>query len=145
MTFEGIVATGGQKGSTQDEAAGGGCRIKSYPNGSGVVSDIHYIDVTFDGVYLPIQLLGHYCPFPCNTPDGEQAVKFDDIEFVNVSGRGKQREVVVEYKCDENEHCGSVSMVNVTLVNRGGEEGKMVCENIDGLIVDDLSSPWRCG
>ena len=28
VTFENITVTGGQRGSTQDEAAGGGCRVK---------------------------------------------------------------------------------------------------------------------
>ena len=32
VTFENITATGGQRGSTQDEAAGGGCRSTFNPN-----------------------------------------------------------------------------------------------------------------
>ena len=30
VTFENITVTGGQRWSTQDEAAGGGCRVKRY-------------------------------------------------------------------------------------------------------------------
>jgi hypothetical protein len=35
VTFSNITATGGQPGCTQDEAAGGGCRVKCRPNSTG--------------------------------------------------------------------------------------------------------------
>ena len=53
VTFSNITATGGQAGSTQNEAAGGGCRVKSRPNSTGSVRDIRYEDMVFDGVYWP--------------------------------------------------------------------------------------------
>ena len=59
VTFSNITATGGQPGSTQDESAGGGCRVKSRPNSTGTVSDIRYEDMLFKDVYWPLQLLGH--------------------------------------------------------------------------------------
>ena len=59
VTFSNITATGGQPGCTQDEAAGGGCRVKSRPNSTGTVRDIRYEDMMFKDVYWPLQLLGH--------------------------------------------------------------------------------------
>ncbi|GMH63081.1 hypothetical protein TL16_g12918 [Triparma laevis f. inornata] len=144
VTFENILATGGQKGSTQDEAAGGGCRVKSYPNSTGVVRDITYDNVEFQGVYLPIQLLGHYCPWPCTTPDGESAVLFTSIKFNNIRGYGKQRSKVVEFKCSEYEHCTDITMQDVSLKARDDAEGLMTCENIDSLEVDADSFPNQC-
>ena len=144
VTFENITATGGQKGSTQDEAAGGGCRIKSYPNSTGVVRDIIYRDITFIDVYLPMQLLGHYCPWPCNTPDGDSAALFRDITFENIRGRGKQRNTVVEFKCSEFNHCQNITMKDVHLTARDKDSGDMTCENIDNLVVDEVSSPGKC-
>mmetsp|Transcript_10624 Transcript_10624/g.21840 ORF Transcript_10624/g.21840 Transcript_10624/m.21840 type:complete len:446 (+) Transcript_10624:2-1339(+) len=144
VTFENIVVTGGQKGSTQDEAAGGGCRVKSYPNGTGVVRDIRYKDIVFDDVYLPIQILGHYCPFPCNTPDGDQSVLFKDLSFENISGSGKQRNTVIELKCSEYEPCRNITMNNISLVAKNGKEGKLTCENVEGVHIDSESSPNEC-
>jgi polygalacturonase len=63
VTFSNITATGGQPGCTQDDAAGGGCRIKSRPNSTGTVSGIRYMDMVFDCVFWPLQLLGH-----CKSP-----------------------------------------------------------------------------
>jgi polygalacturonase len=144
VTFEDITATGGQTGSTQDEAAGGGCRVKSYPNSTGVVRDIRYRNIRFDDVYLPIQLLGHYCPWPCNTPDGDSAVTFRDISFHNIQGSGKQRNTVVEFKCSEFAPCENITMEGVNLVARGGVEGLMTCENVNDLSIDEESLPSKC-
>jgi len=144
VTFENITVTGGQRGSTQDEAAGGGCRVKSYPNGTGTVRDIHYKNIVFDGVYLPIQLLGHYCPWPCNTPDGDQSVLFRDITFENISGSGKQRNTVIELKCSEFEPCRNITMNNINLVSKNGKEGRITCENIEDFSIDSESSPNEC-
>ena len=116
----------------------------SYPNGTGVVRDIRYKDIHFSGVYLPIQLLGHYCPWPCNTPDGDQSVLFKDISFENIGGLGRQGSTVVELKCSEYEPCRNISMSNINLVARDGKEGKITCENVEGMDIDEGSSPNQC-
>jgi len=144
VTFTNITATGGQKGSSQDEAAGGGCRIKSYPNSTGVVSDIRYSDIKFENVYLPIQLLGHYCPWPCNTPDGNNSALFKNISFENINGIGKQRTTVVEFKCSERNPCQNITMKNVKLASKYNDDGEMTCENVASLDVDELSIPHKC-
>ena len=59
VTFSNITATGGQLGCTQNEEAGGGCRVKSRPNSTGTVRDIRYEDMVFKDVFWPVQLLGH--------------------------------------------------------------------------------------
>ena len=118
--------------------------MKSYPNSTGVVSDISYNNIEFQGVYLPIQLLGHYCPWPCNTPDGESAALFTNIKFNNIRGYGKQRNTVVEFKCSEYEHCTDIVMQDVSLKARDDAEGHMTCENIDSLEIDVDSLPNQC-
>ena len=109
-----------------------------------MVRDIRYKDIHFSGVYLPIQLLGHYCPWPCNTPDGDQSVLFKDISFENIGGLGRQGSTVVELKCSEYEPCRNISMSNINLVARDGKEGKITCENVEGMDIDEGSSPNQC-
>ena len=64
VTFENMTAT---SGLTQGEYSTGGLRVKSYPNSTGLVTDITYSNIFLDNVYLPVQLLQHYCPWPCKT------------------------------------------------------------------------------
>ena len=97
VTFANMTATG-EKGSTQGKYSTGGVRIKSYPNSTGTVTDIRYHDILMKGVYLPIQLLGHYCPFPCKTADGNTSVKFANISFTRVVGTGKSS-LVGDFEC----------------------------------------------
>jgi polygalacturonase len=79
-TLSNTTVTGGQAGSTQDEEAGGGCRIKSRPNSTGAVRDILYEYMVFYRVYWPFQLLGNYCP--CNKPDGNPSTLFMGMSYV---------------------------------------------------------------
>jgi polygalacturonase len=118
VTFSNITATGGQPGCTQDEAAGGGCRVKSRPNSTGTVSEIRYEDMVFKDVYWPLQLLGHCkthphsppthprpthsavlcfsadCPFPCKQADGKTSTLFTNISFERVRGSTSQRSII---------------------------------------------------
>ena len=146
VTFENITATGGQLGSTQDEAAGGGCRIKSYPNSSGVVADIRYIDMNLVDVYLPVQLLGHYCPFPCNTPDGNHSVLFTNISFERITGSSSQRKTVAEFKCSKITPCTNITWEQVLLTPKNGRsrDGQLHCENVGDVHIDNVSLPTAC-
>lgn len=143
VTFSNITATGGQPGSTQDEVAGGGCRIKCYPNSTGLVSGIRYEHMRFFDVFLPVQLLGHYCPFPCNTPDGNTSVRFANISFHDVVGTGKQENTVVEIKCSSLAPCENITLSGVELTAKFGKPGQITCENVASVSITN-SSPSAC-
>lgn len=81
-----VFRTGGTGINTQGEYSTGGLRIKSYPNSTGLISDITYRNINLVGVYLPIQLLARYCPAPCRVPDGNTSVQFQNIKFENITG-----------------------------------------------------------
>ena len=51
-----------EKHSTQAVFSSGGLRIKSYPNGTGTISDIVYKDIVLRDVAYPLQLQARYCP-----------------------------------------------------------------------------------
>ena len=151
VTFSNITATGWQSGNTQSEAAGGGCRIKSYPNSTGSVRDIRYEDMVFDRVYWPLQLLGRYCPFPCNTPDGNTSTLFSNISFERVRGSSSQDSIipgwvtaVAEFKCTPLSPCANITMRAVTLTDNGGNAGSLDCEHVASVDIDSGSSPNAC-
>lgn len=144
VTFENITATGGQMGCTQNEAAGGGCRIKSRPNSTGLVTDIHYKNIRFDGVYLPIQMTNDYCPFPCHSKPGNFSTLFANVSFDNVTGSGKQRSTVVELNCSPHAHCEDISMKRLSLVAKDGREGHVTCQNVASVYFDNKSLPSAC-
>ena len=151
VTFSNITATGGQAGSTQNEAAGGGCRIKSRPNSTGTVSHIRYENMYFDKVYWPLQLLGHYCPFPCTLPAGKTSTLFTNITFERIRGTSSQKSLVpytettvAQFKCTKYTPCRNIMVRDVILTDRDGKKGKLECENVASVNIDNASSPNAC-
>lgn len=151
VTFSNITATGGQPGSTQNEEAGGGCRIKSRPNSTGSVHEIRYEDMVFKNVYWPLQLLGHYCPFPCQTPDGNTSTLFTNISFERVRGSSSRQSLlpftnatVAQFKCTAYTPCSNITMRAVTLTDKAGHSGLLDCENVASVSIDNASSPGAC-
>ena len=151
VTFSNVTATGGQKGSTQDEQAGGGCRVKSRPNSTGSVRGIRYEDMVFRDVYWPLQLLSHYCPFPCHTPDGPTTTLFTGISFVRVRGSSARssllpatRTKVAQFKCSASTPCANITLREVTLTDRAGRAGLLECDNVASVSIDNASSPGSC-
>jgi len=151
VTFSNITATGGQLGCTQNEEAGGGCRVKSRPNSTGTVHGIRYQDMIFKDVYWPLQLLGHYCPFPCSTPNGNQSTLFTDISFERLRGSSSQKSLipfrkttVAQFKCTAYTPCDNITLREVTLTDKEGNPGLLDCENVARMSIDDASSPRAC-
>ena len=152
VTFENITATGGQKGSTQGEEAGGGCRIKSRPNSTGTVHAIRYKNMVFKDVYWPLQLLGKYCPFPCTQKDGNTSTFFTNISFENIQGSSSQHSwlsnatstTVAQFKCTTVTPCQNITMKEVVLTDKAGHPGLLECENVEDVRIDAGSSPNAC-
>jgi len=96
------------------------------------------------GVYLPLQLLGHYCPFPCNTPDGPTSVQIENITFRNIRGTGR-RATVGDLDCSPLAPCRNIRLEGVDLREEGKDqgEGTLVCKNADGVHFLE-STPSAC-
>ena len=139
VTFENMTATGGP---SQGIYSAGGLRLKSYPNGTGLVSDIIYRNIVLDGVYLPIQILARYCPWPSKCPPSVTSVGFSNISFINIRGRGKQKGLVGAFKCAKVASCKNILLDNVAL-NTSVSDNKYECENAD-LIFKGYSNPNKC-
>jgi hypothetical protein len=107
--------------------------------------------MVFDGVYWPLQLLGHYCPFPCHTPDGNVSTLFTNISFERVRGTSSQRSLlpgstttVAQFKCTSHTPCSNITMRGVTLTDKAGHAGQLDCENVKDVHIDNASSPSTC-
>jgi len=141
VTFENMTATGGP---TQGTYSTGGLRVKSYPNSTGLVANITYSNIFLDNVYLPIQLLGHYCPWPCKTPDGNTAVQFTNITFQNIRGSGKMRQTVGIFSCSQFAPCQGITLVNVSLSGSNAQAaGRIMCKNAPSVLFEH-STPSTC-
>ncbi len=143
VTFSNMTARGGA-GNTQGLYSPGGLRIKSYPNSTGSVYDVLYEDIVLDGVYTPLSVLSHYCPWPCNTPDGNHSCRFHDITFRNVRGGGRQA-VQGVFVCSPLAPCANVTLENVVLHQDGdpSKPGSFQCAHAE-ITVDSASSPGGC-
>ena len=132
VTFKNMTATRGTGVDTQGLYSPGGLRIKSYPNSTGSVYDVLYEDIVIDGVYTPISVLGHYCPWPCNTPDGNQSTLFRDIVFRNIRGGGRNKKQG-EFVCSSIEPCQNITLENVTLFKDSDtkEGGTFTCGHVE--------------
>ena len=143
VTFTNMTARGGA-GNTQGLYSPGGLRIKSYPNSTGSVYDVLYEDIVLDGVYTPLSVLSHYCPWPCKTPDGNHSCHFHDITFRNVRGGGRQ---VVQgvFVCSPLAPCTNITLDNVVLHQHGdpSKPGSFQCAHAE-VTADSESSPRGC-
>ena len=139
VTFSNMTATGGL-GNTQGLYSSGGLRVKSYPNSTGSVYDILYEDIVLDGVYMPLQLLAHYCPWPCKTPDGKHAAAFHGITFRNVQGTGRQS-TQGAFECSPFSPCSNITLDNVHL---GTSSGTYTCSNATLVFDGSSNSPSAC-
>ena len=112
-----------------------GCRIKTYPNGTGYVQNVLYEDIEVHGVAFPLQILAQYCPksqkpYPC--PPGDTDIAVRDITFRRVRGTGKYTSVG-NFSCSAIVPCTNITLDDVDLRGDGGStEGTFGCNNCHG-------------
>ena len=98
----------------------------------------------------PLQLLGHYCPFPCHTPDANASTAFHDISFERVHGSSSRKGLlgkptaVAQFKCSPYAPCANITMRAVTLTDGAGRAGLLECGNVASVSIDNASSPSAC-
>ena len=140
VTFENITATGGL---SQGLYSTGGLRIKSYPNGSGSVSNIVYRNIVLESVFLPIELQARYCVWPKICPPDTTAIKFYNITFENIRGTSSQRHQVGLLACSKVSPCKNIFVNNVMLKGNQGY-GRFDCSNTDDVHFENGSDPSKC-
>jgi polygalacturonase len=131
-------------GVSQTLDSGGGCRIKSYPNGTGSVSGVRYEDIDIQGVAYPLQILAEYCPksqkpYPC--PPGKTAVAVSNVSFARVRGFGKTSNVG-DFDCGDVVPCSRIVLEDVLLMGPRGAAGKFACNHCGGSATN--ATPPAC-
>ena len=126
VTVEGVYFNGSDNGA----------RIKTYPNHSGLITDITYRNIVMNNVVNPIQINGAYCPksqkpYPC--PPGAVAVKIENIVFEDITGSGAIGRVG-NFACSPLSPCRNITMRNVDLkaVSHLLGKAKFDCSNAHG-------------
>jgi polygalacturonase len=141
-TFENITLT---KGPTQALYSSGGCRIKSYPNGTGSISGVVFRDIIVEGVAYPLQLQARYCPGGQGScPNGATAIALHDITFENIRGTGKGTidGIVGTFICNKLAPCTNITLDRVQLASDNGAPARFVCENCGGT--SSATQPTSC-
>ena len=136
VTFSDLRATG-VPFDTQGKYSPGGLRIKSYPNGTGSVTDIHFSNIDIYHVYLAIEIQSIYCP-KGGCAAGNSAVKFDNITFSNVTSN-THRSQKADFACSALSPCTGIVLDNVDL----GAGGVADCSYADVQFVGK-STPAQC-
>lgn len=143
VTFRNMTLTGG---ITQGKYATGGCRIKSYPNGTGSVTDVVYEDIDVRGAKFPLQIQGRYCPGGAKScPPGPTAVQVSNITFRRISGYAGAR-MVADFDCDPEAPCTNITVEDVHL--RGPWWNPLPayvrCANAAGTVVNAEPASAEC-
>ena len=140
VSFTNMTATG-VPFDTQGQFSPGGLRIKSYPNGTGVVHNINYTDIVLNNVYLAVELQAVYCPHGgCGT--GRRAVQFTNITFRGIRS-STTRGTKALVSCSPLAPCTGIVLDNVVLAAPGDKGAAIECAHAS---VDFLGStaPGEC-
>ena len=94
-----------------------GCRIKTYPNHTGLITGITYRKIVMSKVINPILINGAYCPasqrpYPC--PPGNVGVKIENIVFEQITGSGAVGRVG-RFGCSPVSPCTNITVREVNL------------------------------
>ncbi|KAM7493012.1 hypothetical protein LguiB_027621 [Lonicera macranthoides] len=101
-----------------------GCRIKSWPGGSGYARYISFVNITLDEVQNPIIIDQHYCDYAEDGPihkycsDKKKAVKISDVTYKNVQGSSATK-IGIKLDCSSIVGCANIAMDHVDISGDG--------------------------
>ncbi|KAM7490121.1 hypothetical protein LguiA_033042 [Lonicera macranthoides] len=101
-----------------------GCRIKSWPGGSGYARYISFVNITLDEVQNPIIIDQHYCDYAEDGPihkycsDKKKAVKISDVTYKNVQGSSATK-IGITLDCSSIVGCANIAMDHVDISGDG--------------------------
>jgi polygalacturonase len=118
-----------------------GCRIKAYPNNTGLVANISYRNIRVEHVANPIRINAFYChpnqkPYPC--PAGSHAVVIQDVSLENVTGSASSLDGLAgSFTCSSVGPCRRLSLRHVNISTpRGGKSAHFECKQAHGTASD---------
>eukprot|EP00041_Stephanoeca_diplocostata_P020843 m.474677 g.474677 ORF g.474677 m.474677 type:complete len:353 (-) comp21678_c0_seq10:155-1213(-) len=126
VTVENVTFVGGENG----------CRIKTYPNNTGLVENVFYGNITLTSNENPILIDGKYCPksqkpYPC--PQGSHAVVIRNVTFENIVGSGTG-DIVGTFDCSSLQPCTDITLQNINLTSTRSSDPQFSCTNVTGEV-----------
>ncbi|XP_057865029.1 polygalacturonase-like [Cryptomeria japonica] len=116
-----------------------GLRIKTWPGGSGMASDITYENVQMENVSNPIIINQFYC----DTGDTESAckdqgsaVKISNVKYNNIKGTSATQEGIT-FSCSQSGSCTDITLDDIDLVLESGAQASCHAQYVQGHIVGD--------
>ncbi|GLJ59359.1 hypothetical protein SUGI_1504920, partial [Cryptomeria japonica] len=117
-------------------------RIKTWPGGSGVASDITYENGQMEDVSNPKIINQFYCE-TVDTGSGcksqSSAVKISNVEYSNIRGTTPTEDGIT-LSCSQSGSCMGIKMENIVLVTGSGAQASCNAQNVQG----GNSIPSRC-
>ncbi|XP_019176432.1 PREDICTED: polygalacturonase-like [Ipomoea nil] len=105
-----------------------GVRIKTWPNSHpGVVTDIHYENITMKNVKNPIVIDQEYCPNNECSKQKPSKVKISKVSYKDIKGTSATKETVI-LACSSGVPCEDVEIGEIDLTFKGG--AKTICSNV---------------
>ncbi|KAM7490122.1 hypothetical protein LguiA_033043 [Lonicera macranthoides] len=101
-----------------------GCRIKTWPGGTGYARYISFVNITLDEVQNPIIIDQHYCQYAEDVPihnycgDKKKAVKISDVTYKNVEGSSATN-IGIKLDCSSIVGCANIAMDHVDISGYG--------------------------
>ncbi|CAH9107589.1 unnamed protein product [Cuscuta epithymum] len=106
-----------------------GVRIKTWPDSHpGVVTDIHYTDITMEDVQNPIVIDQEYCPNNQCTKVKPSQVKISKVSYKGITGTSATENAVI-LACSSGVPCEGVDVGDIDLKFNGGA-AKSTCTNV---------------
>ncbi|KAG8491411.1 hypothetical protein CXB51_014612 [Gossypium anomalum] len=115
------------------------CDNREYP---GIVSEIHFEDITVNNVSSPILIDQQYCPWNKCKKNEESKVKLSNISFKNIRGTSSLPEAV---KCiwSGSSPCQNVELADIDIKYTGAEPATSQCLNVKPITIGKLN-PIPC-
>jgi len=114
-----------------------GPRIKTYPNSTGLVSDITYRNIRLHDVERGLFINGEYCPksqspYPC--PPGKNSVLIENVLFEDIRGSVNSADGIVgSFNCSSLNPCKNIALRDIDLTTTSTQSpASFQCSCISG-------------
>jgi polygalacturonase len=122
-----------------------GARIKTWASGSGFVSNVKFENIQMNAVLNPIIIDQFYCPERnCNDTNTNSELLISDVTYTNITGTYDTQKPAVFLSCSNKMPCVNITIVDMQLSSKGGEEPAPICANVSGCLGENVKPTVTC-